>query len=111
MDHLSKVDESSRLELLFKVFNTSVALKFGRRISQASVIVITQALNNLVQKQNAKLLELPLATRTELAETLGLLYYFKHASVMQIFQKSKLDFASAKTAFTTGVFNLVDEAD
>ena len=46
--NLGKVDDSNRLELLFKVFNTSVALKFGRRINQASVIVITQALNNLV---------------------------------------------------------------
>lgn len=50
-------------------------------------------------------------TRSELAGTLGLLYYFKHSSVMQIFQKSKLDFDQAKTAYTTGVFNLVDSAD
>ena len=69
-----------------------MALKFGRRISQGSVVVITQALNNLVQKQANSLMELPRETRAELAGTLGLLYYFKHSNVMQIFQKSKLDF-------------------
>ena len=46
--HLAKGEEPSRLTLLFKVLNQSVALKFGRRISQGSVVVITQALNNLV---------------------------------------------------------------
>ena len=54
--------------------------------------MITQALNNLVQKQADSLMGLPMETRAELAGTLGLLYYFKHSNVMQIFQKSKLDF-------------------
>ena len=57
--HLGKSDDANRLTLLFKVFNQSVALKFGRRIDMASLVVITQALNNLVQKQAAKLKELP----------------------------------------------------
>ena len=60
----------------------SVALKFGRRISQTAVVIATQALNNLVQKQGAKLRELPTETKAELAETLGLLFYFKHTNVM-----------------------------
>lgn len=48
-----------------------------------------------------------------MAETLGLLYYFKHGNVMQIFQKSKLDFSVAKTAYTSGIFTLEqdDSAD
>ena len=50
-------------------------------------------------------------TRVELAETLGLMYYFKHSNVMQIYQKSNLDFAQAKTAYTTGVFGLDSEED
>lgn len=49
-------------------------------------------------------------TREELGETLGLLYYFKHSGVMQIFSKSKLDFMTSKTAYTTGIFTL-DDAD
>ena len=48
--HLAKPDDSTRLTLLFKIFNQSVALKFGKRINESSVLVITQALNNLVQK-------------------------------------------------------------
>lgn len=45
-------------------------------------------------------------TRIMLAETLGMLYYFKHSQVVRIFQNSNLDFQSAKSAFTTGVFKL-----
>ena len=30
---------------------------------------------------------------------------------MQIYQKSKLDFSTAKTAFTTGIFGLSDNSD
>ena len=30
---------------------------------------------------------------------------------MQIYAKGKLDFATAKTAFTTGIFGLVDDSD
>jgi len=41
IEHLAKSDISARLTLFFKVLNTSVALKFGRRISQGSVLVIT----------------------------------------------------------------------
>ena len=107
--HLSKSDNSNRLTLLFQIMNQSVALKFGRRISSASVVIMTQALNNLIQKQAVKLKELNTETRVELAETLGLLYYFKHGNVMQIFERSKLDFSSAKTAYTTGVFNIEDD--
>ena len=46
--HLAKSDDTARLTLLFKIFNQSVALKFGRRINQGSVVIMTQALNNLV---------------------------------------------------------------
>ena len=56
-------------------------------------------------------MELPLETRAELSGTLGLLYYFKHGNLMRVFQKSKLDFATAKTAYTTGVFGLADTMD
>lgn len=47
-----------------------------------SLVVITQALNNIVQKQQQMVRELPRETRTELAETLGLLYYFKFGNLM-----------------------------
>jgi hypothetical protein len=46
--HLSKSDNSDRLTLLFQIMNQSVALKFGRRVSAASVVIMTQALNNLI---------------------------------------------------------------
>ena len=91
------------------MLNQSVALKFGRRISQSTVVVIVQALNNLVQKQGDKLIKLPVETRAELSETMALLYYFKHSAVLQIYQKSKVDFATAKSAFTTGIFNLAKD--
>ena len=80
--HLGKSDDSNRLTLLSKILNQSVALKFGKRISLSSVAIITQALNNLIQKQAPKLKELETETRVELAETLGLLYYFKHGNLM-----------------------------
>ena len=62
-----------------------MALKFGRRISQSTVVVMVQALNNLVQKQGDKLRKLPVETRAELSETMALLYYFKHSAVLQIY--------------------------
>jgi len=75
------------------------------------VVSLTQILNNLVQKQSSRLRQLPTTTRAELAETLGLLYYYKHSNVLKIYQNSKLDFETAKSAFTTGVFTLSDEND
>ena len=41
-----------------------------------------------------------------IAETLGMLYYFKHSQVVKIFQASSLDFQTAKSAFTQGVYKL-----
>lgn len=41
-----------------------------------------------------------------LARTLGLLYYFKHSQVVSAFQSSQLDFESAKSAFTSGIYKL-----
>ena len=39
--HLAISDDAARLTLLFKIFNQSVALKFGRRINQGSVVILT----------------------------------------------------------------------
>ena len=46
--HLALPDDAIRLALLSKILNQSVALKFGKRIDQSSVVVLTQALNNLI---------------------------------------------------------------
>lgn len=111
VDHLSKGDSPERLTLLLRIFNQSVALKLGRRIDMNSVVIMTQALNKIVQKQGQMVRDLSLETRVELAETLGLLYYFKFGNLMQIYEKSKLDFTTSKTAFTTGVFTIEDSTE
>ena len=38
---LGQGDDQNRLTLLFQIFNQSIALKFGRKIDQSSVVVIT----------------------------------------------------------------------
>lgn len=110
-EKLCKANDGRLLELMFRVLNESVKLKYGRRLGQASVIHITQALNNLATKRSEQVRELPQEAREKFAETLGLLYYFKHSNVLSIFQKSSIDFKTAKSAFTTGLFAMSVEPD
>ena len=110
-EKLGKADDGGRLELMFRVLNESVKLKYGRRLGHAAVIHITQALNNLATKRSEQARGLPQEAREKFAETLGLLYYFKHSNVLSIFQKSSTDFQTAKSAFTTGVFSMSVEPD
>jgi len=95
MGCLAVGDEAQKqigLTLLFQVMNDSVRLKYGKRFCQEAVILFTQTLNNLLSKHIAECVALSAPTRVMIAETLGMLYYFKHAQVVKIFQDSNLDF-------------------
>lgn len=79
---LSVGDEMQKqigLTLLFQVMSDSVRLKYGKRCCQEAVILYTQTLNNLLSKHINECIALTEPTRVMIAETLGMLYYFKHA--------------------------------
>jgi hypothetical protein len=63
-------------------------------------------LNNLLSIHLKVCQTLTLPTKVVLAETLGMLYYFKHSQVLGIFASSNKDFQTSKSAFTHGVFKL-----
>ena len=96
---------------MFQVLNESVKLKYDRRLGQDSVIHITQALKNLATRRGEQVRELPQEARKKFAETLGILNYYKHSIALFIFQKSSMDFKTAKSAFTTGLFAMSVEPD
>ena len=44
--------------------------------------------------------------RRDLGRCLALLFYFKSNKVVQVFEKSGLEFENAKSAFTSGIYKL-----
>ena len=68
-------------------------------------------LNNLVMKNSEKVKQMPVEVRIQIAKALALLYYFRNANVLQIFQKSQSDIQTAKSIFTTGLYRICSEPD
>lgn len=60
------------------------------------VIQILETMNSLFSRQESFSLE----SQETLAETLSLLYYFKHLAVKQVFQSSKIEIGNSKNIFT-----------
>jgi hypothetical protein len=94
------------IHLALDIYLDTIKLKLGRRLSHISVIQILDSLNTILTKKNAELVRNSFsgATRELLASALGYLYYFKHQSLMQIFQNSQIDLVHSKSVFTHCVY-------
>jgi hypothetical protein len=84
-----------------------IKLKYGRRVSQYGIVSITEFLNYLLaSKSGAVIKSLSFDVKIKIAETLSLLYYYKHNQVLSLFQKSQLDFNQSKHLFNHHIFQL-----
>lgn len=75
MKYSEKEDD---LNLILHIFKDSNRIKYGKRLYNYGVIQIIQMFNNLLQKNIAFTNSLSTKTKVNMAETLGVLYYFKH---------------------------------
>ena len=71
------------------------------------MIAITDCLNTLVHSNFDVTRTFSYATKVSIAETISILYYFKHNSVMYMFHKSDIDFNSCKNLFNSFIYHLV----
>jgi hypothetical protein len=83
-----------------------IKLKHGRRVTQYGIVSMTQVLNTLLHANAQKTVKLDKAIKVHIAETLNLMYYYKHHNVMQVFAKSEIDFGSSKHLFNYYVYQL-----
>jgi hypothetical protein len=83
-----------------------IKLKHGRRVTQYGIVSMTQVLNTLLHANAQKTVKLEKAIKVHIAETLNLMYYYKHHNVLQVFAKSEIDFVSSKHLFNYYVYQL-----
>ena len=89
-----EIDENS-LVLGLEIIQDSIKLKFGSRLSHLSVIQLMESLNYLMTtKQKCLQRKLSLECKVVLASTLGNLFYFKNAALIQIYQSSQIDIST-----------------
>ena len=105
-----EIDENS-LVLGLEIIQDSIKLKFGSRLSHLSVIQLMESLNYLMTtKQKCLQRKLSLECKVVLASTLGNLFYFKNAALIQIYQSSQIDISTQRTIFTHNVYQLCASA-
>ena len=67
-----------------------------------------ESLNKILTKNTQYIQGCQMHTKLNLAETLSLLYYYKHGQVMQVFAKSMIDFSTHKNIFTHHIYSIAD---
>jgi len=102
------VDEMSeaKLTLCLLIFQDTLRLKLGRRVSHVLVIQMIESLNFVMTKKQAEVVQgySTAETLELLASTVSYLYYFKHASVLQVFQGLSKNIEKSKSIFTHYVY-------
>ena len=81
-DSLSKAlnfkEHGKDLQLLLTLYRNCIKLKHGRRISQYAIVSIIESLNTVLHSNLQATLIQDSETKLAIAETLSLVYYYKH---------------------------------
>ncbi|TNV87999.1 hypothetical protein FGO68_gene14880 [Halteria grandinella] len=106
-----KADQGD-LGILLDIFRDNIKLKFGRRVPHYGIASITECLNHLLHSsQISKTQAYPLDLKISLAETMAVFYYFKFNMILGLFQKSQMEFSTAKHLFNHNIYSLPTNED
>lgn len=84
------------LTLLLVIFQDTIKLKYGRRVPQYGIITMTECLNHFLSKKSAIMTT---ELKVSIAETMSLLYYYKHGQVVSLLLKSGVHITDGKHLF------------
>jgi hypothetical protein len=80
----ASLSSAETLPILLKIFNDTIRLKFGKRVSKPVETFFLKTLTNLMKQG-----DLPVGIQCQVAETLSFLFYFKHEHVSKYLLESK----------------------
>ena len=72
---------------------------------------MTEFLNTMLHSNSQATNKLEKGIKVQIAETLNLIYYYKHHNVLQLFAKSDIDFGSSKHLFNHYIYQLASASN